>query len=914
MIRMVQSSSAGQAKAYFTDALLKSDYYLDDQELKGRFVGKVAERLGICGSASKETFFALCENRKPLDGQPLTPRTKVERTTGYDINFHCPKSVSIVHVLSKDNHILELFESSVTETMKDIEKDAQTRVRKEGEYRDRTTGEMIWSEFTHQTARPVDGSVPDPHLHSHCFTFNTTWDSEERRFKAGQFRNIKRDMPYYQAVFHKRLADKLTASGYRIRKTAKSFEIEGVPQRAIDLFSKRTDEIGRFAKENNITDAKALGELGARTRSRKQKGLGMDELKAIWRKQLVDLGGHTEEEKSQAIRFAPKKERNRLIPEQCVSYAIKHSFERASVMPERRILETALKYSVGHEEVSLEDIAKSFNADGRIIRIKDQGRSVCTTREVLAEEKKMVDLARQGQGKMNPLYKEIPQMELEGQQAEAVAHVLTTTHRVSIIRGAAGSGKTTLMKTAVGLMEQAGKKVTVIAPTAEASKGVLVDDGFSQADTVAKLLVDKRMQAALQDQILWVDEAGLLGTKDMHDLLELTKQKNARLILGGDTRQHASVVRGDALRILNTVAGIRTAEVSKIYRQRDFNYREAVEHFSKGNIKEGFEKLEAIGSIKAVDPMKPNEQLVTDYVAFIKKGKTALVISPTHKQGDDVTDAIRMKLKDAKLIGKKEVGVLRLINLNLTNAQKTDWRNYKEGQVVQFSQNVPKISRGSVWKVKDIQDKSIVLQNQQDEEINLPSHRSECFDVYEQSNIKLAKGDKVKITKNGFDGSGKRLNNGQALEVVSVSSKGNIVLRNNASKATYSINADHGHISHAHCITSHAAQGKTVDHVLVSQPAATFTATDAKQFYVSASRGRESASIYTDDKDELLDHAARMGDRQSAIELVHGKDRHMEQVKHYQREIDNTPAVTKDNSKTVEINKQRQDIEYEPGI
>ncbi len=168
-----------------------------------------------------------------------------------------------------------------------------------------------------------------------------------------------------------------------------------------------------------------------------------------------------------------------------------------------------------------------------MIHVQEAGQTLCTTREVLSQEQRMVQLARKGQGKLRPLYSEPPPIALSGQQADAVRHLLTTTNRVSIIRGAAGSGKTTLMQEAVKHLEAAGKKVTVVAPTAQASRGVLKDEGFDQADTVAKLLVDKERQHQLTGQVLWVDEAGLLGTQDMSALLELATQKNARLILGG---------------------------------------------------------------------------------------------------------------------------------------------------------------------------------------------------------------------------------------------------------------------------------------------------------------------------------------------------------------------------------------------
>jgi conjugative relaxase-like TrwC/TraI family protein len=632
MIRMVQSKSAAQAKDYFRDELSRTDYYINDQELQGRFNGHIAYRLGIGSKADKNTFFDLCENLRPGTSQSLTPLTIDERTVGYDINFHCPKSVSIVHVLSQDSHILNAFEKSVTATMKDIEADSMTRVRKRGQYDDRHTGELVWTEFTHQTARPVADRPPDPHLHSHCFVFNVTWDDQEQQFKAGQFRDIKRDMPYYQAMFHKRLSDELLALGYDIRKTDKSFEIEGVPQKAIDLFSKRTDEIGRAAKEQGITNAKELDALGARTRAKKQKGLTMAELRNNWRDQIRQLGVEDGSDRK-VIRHARVKELRVLEARACVDHALKHSFERASVMHDRRVLESAYKYSIGNDSVGIEGISEWFKNDRRVIRVKERNKTMCTTHGVLQEEKHMVQLARDGRGKMKPLYYEAPELKVKGQKATAANHVLTTPNRFSIIKGSAGAGKTDLTKELVGHIEKKGKTVTMLATSSEASRGVLREQGFENAETVQRFLDDKKMQDAAEGQVIFVDEAGMLGTKKTTSLLEIAIKKNARIVFIGDTRQHASVDRGDALRILNTVGGIKSAQVTKIYRQKNEDYNQAVTHLSKGNIGAAFEKLDQMGAIKDIDPLNPNQQLTHDYIAALKEGKKVLIVSPTHKQG-----------------------------------------------------------------------------------------------------------------------------------------------------------------------------------------------------------------------------------------------------------------------------------------
>ena len=166
MIRMFQSQTSAQAKNYFKDALSKGDYYIEDQEMGGRFNGNLAKRLGLDGQrVDKKIFNQLCDNINPRTGQSLTPRTVENRRVGYDISFHCPKSVSIVHGLGDDKRILRVFEQSVYKTMQEIEADMQTRVRMGGQYRDRESPELIWAGFTHQTARPVAENTPSDFRH-----------------------------------------------------------------------------------------------------------------------------------------------------------------------------------------------------------------------------------------------------------------------------------------------------------------------------------------------------------------------------------------------------------------------------------------------------------------------------------------------------------------------------------------------------------------------------------------------------------------------------------------------------------------------------------------------------------------------------------------------------------------------------
>jgi len=892
---MIQVKSAAHAEDYFNDALSQAGYYINDQqESPGQFQGKIAGRLRITGPATKEVFHSLCWNINPVTRQTLTQRTTEDRTVYYDITALCPKSVSIAYAVYGYEDILTAFQESVNETMLDIEADAQTRVRKNGQNDNRRTGELLWSGFDHSTARPVDDDTnPDPHLHRHNTVFNVTWDEAEQVYKAGQFQFIKRDMPYYQARYHKRLADKLMAIGYSIRKTATFFELDGIAQPVIDLFSKRNQEVSRIARENNITDATELDQLGAQTRAKKKKDISMAELKADWHRQIAEL--NLNDSGDNLKQMAPQQQDITITPEQCIDHALSKCFERASVAHDRRILAAAFRFGLGHSGITLDAITDAFNRDKRIIRIQDGSKLMCTTHEVLAEEQRMVRLAMAGKGCCVPLHSAAPPLTATGEHAAAITHILTTTDRVSNVQGGAGTGKTTLMKELVRHIRGMGINPVMVAPTANASRGVMREEGFHNADTVARLLVDLDMQDALQDGALIVDEAGLLGVKEMAAVLQLATDRNARVLLFGDTRQHNSVIRGDALRILNTVAGLKAAEVNKIYRQRHECYRKAVEDIAAGNIQSAFERLDDFGAITEIDADNLNAQLVSDYMAAITNGKTALVVSPTHQQGEAVTADLRNALRAAGTIGPKDINVTRYINLNYTNAEKADSSMYQPGLAVQFNQNMIGIGRGSIWQVNDVSGSRVTMTGANGSLLPLPLDRAHQFTVYRKTTISLAIGDTITITRGSFDHNGKRLNNGQSLKVASVTDDGAIALVNPASRTEYRIGADFGHINHGYTTTSHSAQGKTVDEVFVAMPAVTFAAASLKQFYVSVSRARDMVRVYTECKETLLDHVSETGDRQSALELI-GPDEISQYIARHHAQAERPapqPAITK---------------------
>lgn len=600
-------------------------------------------------------------------------------------------------------------------------------------------------------------------------------------------------------------------------------------------------------------DPKMKAELGAKTRQSKRKGLAFHELQTAWRERMTPqesaalaglelrIGGDAEPVDSNAAARA-------------IDHAMSHVFERKSVVPERTLLATALKHGVGRATV--EDIHREADAKEFIVGER-HGRRMVTTRDVLAEEKRLIDFARRGRGTCKPFVKSYDDFQrewLNDEQKRAVRHVVESRDRVMLLRGAAGVGKTSLMQEAVEAIEASGTKVLAFAPSASASRGVLRDAGFGDADTVARFLVDEKLQQQAAGQLIWIDEAGQLGTKTMADVFQAADRIGARVLLSGDRRQHGSVERGAALRILEYEAGLRPAEVKEIRRQADA-YKEAVKALSEGHTIEGFKRLNNLGWVREISDDARERQLVADYLETIGQGKTALVVSPTHAEGERITAEIRGAMRAAGALGDDEREFRTLTNANLTEAERGDAVNYQPGDELVFHQNAKGFTRGERLSAGGSRP--------------LPLDHAARFQVFRSSTLSLSPGDMVRITQNGTTVDQKhRLNNGALYRLRRFDDDGNIVLDNG-----WVVGKDFGHLAHGYVVTSHASQGKTVDRVFVGQSSRSFPASSREQFYVSASRGRERVTIYTDDKEALRDAIEQSDERLSATEFVNRRYR-----------------------------------------
>jgi conjugative relaxase-like TrwC/TraI family protein len=883
MLRVIMSVSAKGAEQYFDTALKKGDYYVKEQGIWG---GKGADRLGLKGEVTRKEFLALASNKVPGTEENLTVRTKDKRTAGCDFCYSVPKSVSVYLALAGDRAVERMINEAFRETMVDVEAWMETRVRganEEGSQRheNRTTGNMVYAAFVHTVSRPIDG-IPDPHYHIHGYIFNATFDPVEERWKAGQFMNLKADAPFFEAAFNARLADKLLAGGYGIRRTERVFELASVSRELIEKFSKRTLEIERLCKEKyTILEARARklmrdtgmdfadafaqvkAELGAESRQSQAtiKLSGQEQL-ANWRSQMTP----EERESLEIVNVKASQTQDLLDRQAAEAIAISHLFERSSVARELHAAAMPLRRGLGR--VSVAEALNFSRQDGRFVRPLPESRFL-TTREAMQEETDMLKLVEAGRGKFEGIgqgksWKRTGSAEaINEEQAAAVEHVLRSRDLVTAVRGVAGSGKTTMLDQAVrAIADLSGLDVMAFAPSASATE-VLRKQGFKSAATVQKLLSDPELQRLASGKILLVDEAGFLSVREMRHLVSFAVGNNCRVILSGDSRQHHSVERGDALRILEKTAAVASAALTQIFRQQIPALRAAIEDLSQGRTEEGFDKLDVFGVIREIARTDERIRAICElHIGALKEKQSSLIVAPTHGEGRRIAAAVRKELRAQGLIEEAEHTFTRLEKLNLTKAQCQDAINYLPGHVVEFHRRAAGgFKSGEQWQVIGSQGRREIVVERNGERRFLPLAQAGKFTLFRTESVALSVGDTVRITKN-FRAHGTRFRNNE-LHTVTAVEAGKVTLDASELGGRGALHLDQGIV-----VTSHASQGKTVGQVIVSVPVESFSQTNEAQFYVSMSRAHKAMHLFTDSKVALREAVTRKSARLSPWELI----------------------------------------------
>ncbi|MFA1290409.1 MobF family relaxase (plasmid) [Xanthomonas axonopodis pv. nakataecorchori] len=638
-------------------------------------------------------------------------------------------------------------------------------------------------------------------------------------------------------------------------------------------------------------------------------------------------GGRGRERGDAGDRIAATSLPARLTPAQAVvQYAINHLTEREAVVRETALTATALRRAVGlagPEEVRAE--IKRLVGQGALIeavpayRMADrkdgpalssagwksylqdlkgwsdkqaqqyvsnaikQGSLVpaekrYTTQKALAREKAILAIERTGRGAIEPIMTAaavktaLESSALNAGQRFAVETIVSTKNRFVGIQGDAGTGKTYTVNQAVALIKQAsavseGYRTVALAPYGNQVKA-LKNEGL-EAHTLASFLrtKDKPIDGKT---IIVLDESGVVGARQMEQVMRVVEKAGARMVLLGDTKQTEAIEAGKPFAQLQQ-DGMQTARISEIQRQKDHELKTAVEQAAEGRVTQSLAHIKHVEELK--EPTERHRAIVNDYIQLTEpERRETLIVAGTNEARREINRMVRESL-DLTSKGREFETLTRV---DMTQAQRRFAPSYQPGMVIQPEKDYQKagLTRGETYRVKEaLPGNALVLQRQDGTTTTINPRKATQLSVYHLERAELSVGDTVRINRND---PGRDLTNGDRMRVAGVI--GGVVKLESveqrdgrpARALELPVNKPL-HLEHAYASTVHSSQGLSNDRVLIALDTKSRT-TSMNLYYVAISRARQEARVYTNNRGELPAAIARRFDKTTALGLERNRN------------------------------------------
>ena len=897
-------ASPSQGASYFE----RDGYYGKDDPAHreaSAWAGRGAEELGLSGPVDTDAFRAILEGkvpggrqlgRKDLDGN-------IQHRPGRDVTLSAPKSVSLMAMVGGDERIVEAHDRAVGRTLSWIEKNAvETRMQ------DRETGamvraggqKMVGATFRHDTSRNLD-----PQLHTHAVVANMV-QGEDKKWRTMVDDGLFKGKMTIGAIYRAELAQGLQDLGYGIEKTHPDgrFEIAGVSREVIEEFSTRRSEIEAAMKEHGLGRTGDNPHLAARanlmTRAAK-RDVERGELRRSWERQAAEMGFSAETVRAKARRAERKLPAPDLFTDrgrpgaEAASWAVEHLAERQAVFGHGDLLAAALAREPGAVTVEAAERAVSeLEREGGLhaARGLDHGRR-WTTDAAMARESEALALMQAGQGSGKPMMRRwIAETKLHGGrlnegQKDAVKMLLASKDRVVGVQGYAGTGKTTMLKRLRTLAESRDYRTVGLAPSASAARTLERESGI-ESETLQRFLARnagviegrgtvkglRQLRASFSKTVLVVDESSLASSEQMRGLLKAaTTLRVPRVVLVGDEKQLGAVEAGKPFEQLRR-AGMQTAVMDEILRQRDMELKEAVRAGLAGEVRTAFEKLG--DRIVQVEREDIGAEAADRWLSLSPEERAAAgVIAPTRALRDEINTRIRENLiAEGAVSGPARRGE-KLVTRGLTRAEMARASNYSAGDTVIFNRQyktlgVEKGDEREVARV-DYDRNTVWLDGKGGDPVAWRPYQITAakggVEVYRSEEMELRAGDRVRWTRND---PGSNLVNGEAAVVESIEKEGvRFRLENGKEAGLDEDDPQLRHMDRGWAATVHSFQGRTVDRIVAAMPAGNPNLTNQKAFYVAISRARDHAELFTDDARKLSEQLERAtGERISALDGV----------------------------------------------
>ena len=921
---MVASIGAIAAPSQGVSYYERDGYYAKDDpdhRAASAWTGKGADALGLSGPVDPDVFTRILEGRVP-DGPHLGRPGKdgeIVHRPGRDLTLSAPKSVSLAALVGGDARVADAHGRAVERTLAWVEERAvETRMKHPDGGRMIRPGDQkaVIATFTHETSRNLD-----PQLHTHAVIANMV-QGEDGKWRTMANEKLYSSKMLIGALYRGELARELTSLGYGIEKTHADgrFEIAGVSREVIDAFSTRRAEIEAAMDGRGLgtpaENQRAAQRAALMTRAAK-RDVDRTELREMWRHQADGLGFDARALTADAVeksQDAPGKDRGvgrddapairqadlfDLPPQSpadaAMAWAVEHLSEREAVFAKTDLLAAALAWkpgsvTVGEAEAAVARLEKvgALHACG----LPAWGESL-TTDKAVADEKETVALMERGQGAARPVMRSwiagplLHNGRLTIGQKEAVKTILSSKDRVVGVQGYAGTGKTTMLDRARQLAAKSGYRTIGVAPSASAARTLAVEAGI-ETETLQRFLARnagiaegrltrkgaREMRAAFRKTVLVVDEGSLASTVQARDLLRIAAAiRIPRVVLVGDEKQLDAVDAGKPFAQLQA-AGMKTAVMDEILRQKDAELKEAVRASLAGEIGKAFGKLG--DRIAEVNPDNLAGAAAARWLKLSahERENTGLM-APSHALRTEINGHIRERLARDGAIRGPAFEAERLVSHGYTSAEKTVAGNYSPGDVVAFHRDYRSlgVTKGDERRVAGVDHRmgTVTLEGPDGQSVpwrpRAVGAKRGAVEVYRTESMELRAGDRIRWTRND---TGLGLVNSDTAEVAAV--RGSRVAFRLGDGRMLELGKNDPqlrHLDHAWASTVHAFQGRTVDNVIAVMEAKHPKLSTQKSFYVEISRARHNAELVTDDAKELRETLeAATGERISALEGI----------------------------------------------
>jgi len=745
------------------------------------------------------------------------------------------------------------------------------------------TGQFVAAKFEHDTARPVDGYAA-PQLHTHTVIFNMT-ERENGQMRALQERSFFASQSYATAVYQSELMYRLRNLCYEIGPGKSGApEIKGYSQEYLDASSPRRQQIEEALAHSGFSGPEAAQIAAHNTRDKKVI-LSPDEVLAAHRQIATEFGNQADRVVAEAQKRSigqaqkPVAEERQKQAHSALTFARDRGFERDAVQDERALFVDAMRRGMG--ETTYPEVRASFEAriaSGEFQLVpgeKHDSARKFTTAKMIQAEKEIVQTVVDGRGRapqLMPVQQAIPLSEANPQlnraQRNAIEKVLTSNDRIQGLQGVAGAGKTTTLASIRQGAEQNGYTVEGFAPTSRAARQ-LRDAGI-EADTLQGFLARGNRQNGdtARKHLYMVDESSLASTQQMRDFLGKIGSQD-KVLLVGDTHQHQGVDAGKPFEQLQQ-AGMRTAQLDQIVRQKGPELLKAVEHLSKNETAIGVQMLQQQGLVtEIVDPQQRIEAIAKNYAAH--PGNT-IIVSPDNASRRAINQAVRQELQTLGSLHKEDHSMRVLTpRSDMTGADRAWAVRYQTGDVLHYIRGSKEhgIERGSYAQVVAMapEENLITVRKQNGEQVTYDPSRLRGISAYREIEREFAIGDRLQFTAPNKE---LGVANRDLGTIQQIGEAGKITVRmdGDKEKAVTFDPAEMQHFDHGYAVTSHSSQGLTAERVLVNMDTNVHPELINSRFaYVSVSRASHDAQIYTNDAASLAESLSRDVSKASAIDF-----------------------------------------------